>query len=161
MSTAVYIMNRIPTAVVHNVTPEETFFDKKPDLGHLKVFGCIAYLHVPDELRTKLDPKKSIFIGYSLEQKGYKCYNPITHHVRVSRDVVFYEMASWYADLKHDIGIGVANKVVTENAGPPLQVLSGPQGSSSASAIDKPWSDRLRERESSASSIDTKLECRF
>ncbi|MCO5580587.1 hypothetical protein L7F22_046110 [Adiantum nelumboides] len=113
-------MNKTPTAVVHNVTPEEKFSGKKPDLEHLKVFGCIAYVHIPDELRTKLDPKaeKCIFIGYSLEQKGYKCYNPITHHVRVSRNVVFYEMASWYADLKHDIGVDVTDKVVIENADP-------------------------------------------
>ncbi|MCO5566674.1 hypothetical protein L7F22_020352 [Adiantum nelumboides] len=106
-------MNRTPTAAVHNVTPEEKFTDKKPDLVHLKVFGCIAYVHVLDELRTKLDPKaeKCIFIGYSLEQKGYKCYNPVTRHVRVSRDVVFDEMASWYADLKHDIGADVTDKV--------------------------------------------------
>ncbi|MCO5604741.1 hypothetical protein L7F22_058911 [Adiantum nelumboides] len=55
VSTAVYIMNRTPTAGVHDVTPEEKFFGKKPDLGHLKVYGCIAYVHVPDELRTKLD----------------------------------------------------------------------------------------------------------
>ncbi|MCO5557439.1 hypothetical protein L7F22_011003 [Adiantum nelumboides] len=80
VSTAMYIMNKTPTAAVHNVTPEENFSGKRPDLGHLKLFGCIAYLHVPDELQTKLDPKaeKCIFIGYSLEQKGYKCYNPIT-----------------------------------------------------------------------------------
>ncbi|MCO5600845.1 hypothetical protein L7F22_054961 [Adiantum nelumboides] len=112
-------MNRTPTAAVHNVTPEEKFSGKKPNVGHLKVFGCIAYVHVADELRTNLDPKveKCIFIGYSLEQKGYKCYNPITRHVRVSRDVVSDEMASWYADLKHDIGADVMDKVVTENTG--------------------------------------------
>ena len=71
--TIVYIMNRTPIAAVHGMTPEERFTGKKPDVSHLKVFGCIAYVHVPDELRKKLDPKaeKCIFIGYSLEQKGY------------------------------------------------------------------------------------------
>ncbi|MCO5547474.1 hypothetical protein L7F22_000924 [Adiantum nelumboides] len=63
-------------------------------------------------------------------------------------------MASWYADLKHDIGADVMDKAVTENAGPSLQVLSGSQGSSSASAVDKPWSERLHERESPASSTN-------
>ncbi|MCO5550860.1 hypothetical protein L7F22_004354 [Adiantum nelumboides] len=63
-------------------------------------------------------------------------------------------MASWYADLKHDIGDDVTDKVVAENAGPSSQVLSGPQGSSSASAVDKPWSDRLCERESPPSSTN-------
>ena len=54
---------------------------------------------MPDELWKKLNPKveKCIFIGYSLEQKGYHCYNPITSEFRVSRDVIFYEMSSWYA----------------------------------------------------------------
>ncbi len=44
------------------MTPEE----KYNGLSHLKVFGCIAYVHVPGELRTKLDPKakKCVFIGY-------------------------------------------------------------------------------------------------
>ena len=62
------------------MTPEERFIGKKPDVSHLKVFGCIAYVHVPDELRKKLDPKaeKCIFIGYSLEQKGYRCLSQVS-----------------------------------------------------------------------------------
>ena len=74
VNNIVYIMNRSPTATMHNVTPEEKYSGKKPDLSHLKVFGCIAYVHIPDELCTKLDPKveKCIFGGYSIEQKGYR-----------------------------------------------------------------------------------------
>ena len=81
------------------MTPKERFTSKKLDASHLKVFGCIAYVHVPYKLRKKLDPKaeKYIFIGYSLEQKGYHCYNPVTSEFRVSKDVIFYEMSSWYA----------------------------------------------------------------
>ena len=37
-----------------------------------------------------------IFVGYSLEQKGYKCFNPSSRQTRISRDVVFDEAASWY-----------------------------------------------------------------
>ena len=50
VSTIVYIMNMTPTATVHDMTPEEKFSGRKPDLAHLKVFRCIAYVHVPDEL---------------------------------------------------------------------------------------------------------------
>ena len=57
INIVVYIMNMTPTVAIHNVTPEEKYTKKKPDLSHMKVFGCIAYVHVPDELRTKLDPK--------------------------------------------------------------------------------------------------------
>ena len=105
VTSAVYIMNRTPTAVVHDVTPEEKYTNTKPDLSHLKVFGCIAYVHVLDELRRKLDPKveKCIFVGYSLQQKGYRCYNPVTRELRVSRDVVFDELSSWYSDANDAI----------------------------------------------------------
>jgi hypothetical protein len=55
------------------MTPEEKFTCKKIDVSHLKVFGCIAYMHVLDEKRPKLDLKaeKCILIRYFLEQKGY------------------------------------------------------------------------------------------
>jgi hypothetical protein len=62
-------MNRTPIVVVHGMTPEEKFTGKKPNVSHFKVFGYIAYVHVPDEKRSKLNPKaeKCIFIGYSLK----------------------------------------------------------------------------------------------
>jgi transposase InsO family protein len=102
VATVVYIMNRTPTTVVHGMTLEEKFTGKKPDVSHLRVFGCIAYVHVPNEKRLKLDPKamKWIFIGYSLEQKGYRCFNPSTRKLQMNRDVVFDEMVSWYPPLK-------------------------------------------------------------
>ncbi len=58
-------------------------------------------MHVPDEKRSKLDlkAKKCIFIRYSLEQKGYRCFNPSTRKLQVNRDV-FDEMVSWYSPLK-------------------------------------------------------------
>ena len=55
-----------------------------------------------------------MFIGYSLEQKGYNCYNPVTRQLRVSKDVVFYGMASWYADVKNDIGADVKENVTAK-----------------------------------------------
>jgi hypothetical protein len=66
-----YIMNETPTAAIHGMTPKEKFTSKKPYVSHLKMFGCIAYVHVPDEKISKLDPKveKCIFIRYSLKQK--------------------------------------------------------------------------------------------
>jgi len=84
------------------MTFEEKFTSKKSDVSHLRVFSCIAYVHVPDEKRSKLDPKakKCIFIGYSLEQKRYRCFNPSIRKLQVSRDVVFDEMVSWYSPLK-------------------------------------------------------------
>jgi hypothetical protein len=92
--TAVYIQNQIGDKVL----PYEQYFGTKPNLRHLRVFGSIAYVHIPKEKRKKLDAKaeKCILVGYSDEQKGYKCYNPQTKQACVSRDVVFDESASWY-----------------------------------------------------------------
>jgi hypothetical protein len=61
------------------------------------VFGCIAYAHVPDEKRKKLDDKgvKCIFLGISEHSKAYKLLNPITKKIVISRDVVFKEDNTW------------------------------------------------------------------
>ena len=79
VNTANYILNRCITFGVHEVTLEECVYGRKPGVGHLKVFGCLAYVHVPAEIRSKLDPKaeKCVLVGYSEEQKGYRCYNPL------------------------------------------------------------------------------------
>jgi len=65
VATTIYIMNWTPTTVIHGMTLEKKFTSKKPDVSHLRVFGYIAYVHDPDEKRSKLDPKaeKCIFIG--------------------------------------------------------------------------------------------------
>ena len=130
-------MNKTPTVVVHGMTPEQKFTGIKPNIAHLKVFGCIAYVHVPDEVRTKLDPKaeKCIFIGYSLEQKGYRCYNPTTREMRVSRDVVFDEMSSWYAParIEEDADVRSANVVPQAQQQP-------------ATTIGLEWTERVLEQ---------------
>ena len=155
VATAVYIMNRTPTAAVHGMTLEEMYTGQKPDISHLKVFGCIAYVHVPDEKRTKLDPKaeKCIFIGYALHQKGYRCYNPSTRKMQVSKDVVFDEMSSWYAPtvMVGDADAGNGNAAI--NAEQQSQALSGLRESSTSGS--NAWTGRLRSSESSHGSPDS------
>lgn len=53
---ATYLLNRSPTVALNNKTPAEMFFDKKPSLHNLKVFGCLAYAKIPQEkVRSKFD----------------------------------------------------------------------------------------------------------
>lgn len=94
---AVYILNRCPTKSVLNMTPEEAWSGYKPDVTSLRIVGCVAYAHVPDEKRQKLDDKgeKCIFLGYSDRTKGYKLFNPTTNVVIISRDVTFSEDECW------------------------------------------------------------------
>nr|KYP49148.1 Copia protein [Cajanus cajan]KYP49151.1 Copia protein [Cajanus cajan]KYP49153.1 Copia protein [Cajanus cajan] len=55
--TAIYILNRCPTKAGQDKTPIEAWSEKKPSAKHLRVFGSICYIHVPEEKRHKLEDK--------------------------------------------------------------------------------------------------------
>ena len=75
-STTVYIQNRCPHAIFKDKTPKEVFSWIKPEVRHLRIFGCPVYIHVPKEKRTKMEPssKKGVFVGYSKNSKAYRIY---------------------------------------------------------------------------------------
>jgi hypothetical protein len=52
-------------------TPEEAFSGVKPEIGHLRIFGCLVYIHVLVEKRMKLEPsrQKGIFLGTTRPQR--------------------------------------------------------------------------------------------
>jgi transposase InsO family protein len=51
--TTVYVQNKSPHHVLGNKTPEEMFTSKKPEVSHLRIFGCPVYVHVPKDKRLK------------------------------------------------------------------------------------------------------------
>ena len=57
MGTTCYLVNRSPSSVLDDKTPQEVWTGKEPSLTHLKVFGCDANVHVPKENKIKLDKK--------------------------------------------------------------------------------------------------------
>lgn len=95
----IHVLNRSPTLVVKNMTPEEAWSGEKPSVDHFRVFGCVGYVHIPDARRIKLDDKSvsCVLLGYSERSKGYKMYDPVGDKVIISRDVVFEEdrMCDW------------------------------------------------------------------
>ena len=94
VSTAAYLKNRTATTAFEKVaTPYERWYGRKPNISNLRVFGCMAYAHIPDSQRTKLDKKaeKMRFVGYSIQSKGYRLLDEKTRNVLVRRDVVFNE----------------------------------------------------------------------
>jgi hypothetical protein len=74
--TIVYVQNKSPHKVLENKTPEEVFSGKVPEVSHLRIFFCLAYIHIPKDKRTKLYPsgKKGIFVEYIETSKAYKVY---------------------------------------------------------------------------------------
>lgn len=93
--TAIYLKNRSPTSALSGGIPEcEWTGSDKLDLSHLRVFGCVAYSHVPNQKRRKLDAKakQHIFVGYGETCKGYRLIDPVNpRRVIYSRSVVFLE----------------------------------------------------------------------
>ncbi|CAB0016811.1 unnamed protein product, partial [Nesidiocoris tenuis] len=98
-NTAVHLMNCSPTKRLKEAVPFELWSGSKVDLSYLRVFGCVAFAHVPDAKRRKLDPKaeRLMFVGYSDVSKGYRLFDPKTAGVRTSRDVVFVEDEMFFA----------------------------------------------------------------
>ena len=103
----VHVLNRCPTVAVKNKTPEEAWSDVKPSVEYFRVFGCVSHVHVPDRKRTKLDRKSTscVLLGVSEESKAYRLYDPISHKIIVSRDVVFEEDKSWDWNKRHEENI--------------------------------------------------------
>ena len=75
INTACYLLNRVLSNQKNSLTPFEKFFNKKPSVKHLRIFGSNAFINISKEKRTKLDnkSKKLLIVGYDneSEKKGY------------------------------------------------------------------------------------------
>ncbi|GJR27088.1 retrovirus-related pol polyprotein from transposon TNT 1-94 [Tanacetum coccineum] len=127
----VYLLNRCPSKSLDNKTPQEAWNRMKPTVSHLRIFGSIAYVHVPSQRRSKLDDrsKKHVFVGYKKQSKGYKLYNPVTRNVVVTRDMEFEEEGSWDWSIeeneKHDF-LPVIDEEKTGESGDEVQQPKSP-----------------------------------
>ncbi|CAL8151793.1 unnamed protein product [Prunus armeniaca] len=82
-----YVLNRSPTLVIKNQTPEEAWSGNTPSIEHFRVFGCVPHVHISDVKK---------------ESKAYRLYDPIAKKVVISRDVVFEEDKSWDWDRSYE-----------------------------------------------------------
>ena len=73
VNTTAYLINRGPLVPMEFRIPEEVWRGKEVKFSYLKVFGCVSYVHIDFDTRSKLDVKSKIcfFIGYSDEKFGY------------------------------------------------------------------------------------------
>ena len=57
VNTATHLYNHTPVRRLKWRTPYELIHGQVPDIGHLRVFGCGAYVHIPKDARVnKLSP---------------------------------------------------------------------------------------------------------
>lgn len=73
INTIAYLINWGSLAPLEQI-PKEVWIGKEVKPFHLKVFGCVSFVHISDHDREKLDAKSLKFtsIGYGVDGFGYK-----------------------------------------------------------------------------------------
>ena len=93
VNTAAYLINHGPSIPLDGKIPEEVWSGKEVNLSHLRVFGCISYVHIDFAERSKLDAKsnKCVFVGYGGDEFGYRFWDYENRKIIRSKDVIFNE----------------------------------------------------------------------
>ena len=83
-------------------TLKELWASQKLDISHLRVFGCLAWVHILKKRRHKLQPKSRamIFVGYEPGSKGYQFWDAAHQRFEISCDVKFEETQFPAKELK-------------------------------------------------------------
>lgn len=94
--TAVIIINNQPTPLLNHRSPYEILHGAPPAYSSLPTFGCLCYhLEVHSSqigARHKLGLADCcIFLGYSDDHKGFRCFSLCRRRVFISRHVTFDE----------------------------------------------------------------------
>ncbi|PKU87466.1 Retrovirus-related Pol polyprotein from transposon TNT 1-94 [Dendrobium catenatum] len=93
VATAIYLINRLPSPSISNKIPYQIIHGRTPTYDHLRTFGCLCYPWLRPYNTDKLSPRSQpcVFLGYSSQQKGYKCFNSSTNKILISHHVMFQE----------------------------------------------------------------------
>lgn len=85
-ATATYLINRHPMKQLQLTSPWQKLFKLPPAYSSLRVFGCACYPWLRPYTPHKLDPrsKRCVFLGYTLNHKGYKCLDITTGRIYIS-----------------------------------------------------------------------------
>lgn len=96
MRHSVYVLNRLPTRSISDQTPYEAWTGMKPNISHIRTFGCVTHMTVPSANTKKLDDRSMevINLGRKPCTKAYRLYGLVSKRVMVGRDVVFDENRS-------------------------------------------------------------------
>jgi len=91
-ATTTHVYNHTPIKRLKWKTPQEIFTGEKPKISHLCVFGCGAYVYLPNEVRANKLTSRSelmIFIGYEDNSFRFICHtqgNVIFHSTQAIFD---------------------------------------------------------------------------
>jgi hypothetical protein len=86
VSTVTYLINIQPSSTLDG------------GISFERLVGCVCYVLLAPHEHTKLTAQSDecLFLGYSAEHKGYRCWDPVARRMRTSRNVVFDESRPFY-----------------------------------------------------------------
>lgn len=154
VNMAVHLINRTVNSHCKEKTPEELWSGKKVDVSGIKLFGSEIMVHVAKEKRKKWDfkSKKCIFVGYDTNTKGFRCIDPKTKQLSISRDVIFHEKVEKPIDLLEIDQVRKSDELKCENC---QDKNNSTEVSSQQEAGEKYENQNLRNETTREESIDT------
>lgn len=105
--TAAYLNNRLPNSTTRDLTPNEIFHKRKPNLEILRTFGSVTFVHIHTGQRPswKLEDRgrRCVMIGYIRGGKGWLFYDEETKTVFASAIAQFpYETSNTPANVHNE-----------------------------------------------------------
>lgn len=93
INTTIHLVNLSSIKANRRKTLEEKYNNKTPDVNDPKVFGCLAFVHIPKEASKMMDSKTvhCMFLGYNQQTKACRLYNPEKKKIIISRNLSFDE----------------------------------------------------------------------
>ena len=74
-------------------------------MSHLEIFGSVVYVKTTRRLSKLEDRSKCmLFMGYEAGSKAYRCLDPATSKIHISRDVIFDEKKSFKFSEQDELG---------------------------------------------------------
>ena len=148
IATATYLINRLSTKILNLQTPIQALnqYTKVPSALTIqpRIFGCTVYVHIPKSTRTKFDPcaVKCVFVGYGINQKGYRCFDPVSNRMYTTMDCDFLETELYFQNqlsrqagnttvdqlswLISSVSVSVPTEQVGEATEPASEGIGGP-----------------------------------
>ena len=106
--TAGFLINRMSSSSLNHkvlfsiLFPDNLLFHTSP-----RIFGCVCFVHDTSPRLDKLYARslKCVFLGYSLLQKGYRCYSPETKKYYMLANITFFEQTPYFSPSIQDVHV--------------------------------------------------------
>ena len=93
----------MPTPLLGGKSPFELLYGSSPNYENFHPFGCRVYPCLRAYMPNKFSPRSipCIFLGYSPSYKGFRCLDPVTSRLYITRHAQFDENHFPFIDTSH------------------------------------------------------------